>query len=394
MGIRSNDCYACTPTVILDATLRPDLLAYSYDGLELVYDRSAVDGSGVTRYQLRDSDLSYSTLSGQDWPPRLELFAQMCRRMLGSSGLIVPKSVRDRLVNHRAPNIVVGHHGALRGLNSMENVSALIVASRQAVKPSRVESFAAVLSTTNVEALPAAEKWYPAQTSHLRWRENERAGWPVSYVRHPDAIAEAVRGAITEDGLEQALGRGRSVRRTRERPLTEFILTSTPTNRPVDGTFTMAQLKAATGWVGAFLETGFWVPSGEKGLGGVLSSLLRTAVAQRPESLYIYLIGNPAFESPDAAADWRKKQIDDNPEIGALAREIDKALGARAESVEILYTPYPLHDFAPVQAKVRGSRYFARVYVRTVGGQTAAEALTALLGPLATELEIKNAPGP
>ena len=100
-----------------------------------------------------------------------------------------------------------------------------------------------------------------------------------------------------------------------------------------------------------------------------------------------------AFEGPDAAADWRKKQADDNPEIGALTREIDKALGARAKSIEILCADYPLHDFAPVEAKVRVSRFFARVHVRTDEGQTAVEALSALLGPVAGELEIRSASG-
>jgi hypothetical protein len=229
--------------------------------------------------------------------------------------------------------------------------------------------------------------------SFIKWRENEDAGWQVRHVYHPDPTAEAVRAAITEDGLEQALGRGRNVRRTSERPLTEFLLTSTPTNRPADGTITMAQLKAATSWAAAFLEMGFWVASGEKGLGGLLHVFTRTFKAQRPDSLYSSLIGNPAFEGPDAAADWRKKQLDDNPEIGALAREIDRALGAGAKSVEILHTPYPLHDFAPVQAKTRGSRYFARLYVRTGEGQTAVQALTALLGSMADELEIRSASG-
>ena len=155
----------------------------------------------------------------------------------------------------------------------------------------------------------------------------------------------------------------------------------------------MAEFKAATGWLGAFLELGVWFEGGTKGVGGVLHAFARAISAQRPESLIISLIGNPAFEGPDAAADWRKKQADDNPEIGALTREIDKALGARAKSVEILCARYPLHDFAPVEAKVRGSRYFARVHVRTDEGQTAVEALTALLGPVAGELEIRSASG-
>ena len=53
---------------------------------------------------------------------------------------------------------------------------------------------------------------------------------------------------------------------------------------------------------------------------------------------------------------------------------------------------YPLHDFAPVEAKVKGSRYFAQLYVRIGEGQTAIDALNALLGPLVGELEIRPAP--
>jgi hypothetical protein len=165
----------------------------------------------------------------------------------------------------------------------------------------------------------------------------------------PDPLVESVRAAITEDALEQALGRGRNFRRASNRSLVEYVLTTTPTNRPVDGTFTMAELKAATGWVGVFLEMGVWFEGGAKGMGGVLHAIVRGLAAQSPESLYRCLIGNPAFERAEAAADWRKKQLDDNPEIGALSREIDKALGSRADSIEIMFARYPLHDFAPVQ---------------------------------------------
>jgi hypothetical protein len=171
--------------------------------------------------------------------------------------------------------------------------------------------------------------------------------------------------------------------------LVEYVVTTTPTNRPADGTFTMAELKAATGWVGVFLEMGVWFEGGSKGMGGVLHAIMRGLAAQRPESLYRCLIGDPAFESAEAAVDWRKKQLEDNPEISILSREIDKALGSRADSVEIMFARYPLHDFAPVQVKVRGSRYFAQLYVRVIEGQTAENALTSLLGPLSEGIETR-----
>lgn len=385
--------YSDIPTMIFDATLRPELLQHTFENLEIAYERFAKDGNGVQRFQLRDRDLSYGTLKATHWPARLWLFACMNNRMHGSTGLLVPKAIRENLLEEDQPAIQIGHFGALRGLNSFENVSALIVASRTAIGPAEAEDIAAVLSGQNVYAIPAGQKWYPDTNATIRWRDNPSAGWITRHVEHPDPTVEAVRAAITEDSLEQALGRGRNVRRFRNRPLVEYILTTTPTNRPVDGTFSMAEFKAVAGWVGAFLELGVWFEGGTKGMGGVLHAFSHAMYAQRPESLLVSLIGDPAFEGPDAAADWRKKQVDDNPEIGALAREIDKALGARAESVEMLCAQYPIFDFAPVEAKVRGSRYFARMYVRTGEEQTADEALTTLLGPVAGELEIRSASG-
>ena len=129
-----------------------------------------------------------------------------------------------------------GHFGALRGLNKFENVACLLVASRPAITPDKAEDMAAVLSGQKISPLPTAEQWYPKAPAVTRWRENPRAGWPINHVAHPDPLVESVRAAITEDALEQALGRGRNVRRARNRPLAEYVLTTTPTNRPVDGT--------------------------------------------------------------------------------------------------------------------------------------------------------------
>jgi hypothetical protein len=52
--------------------------------------------------------------------------------------------------------------------------------------------------------------------------------------RHPDPLAEAVRFAICEGELMQAVGRGRGVRRRAETPLEVLILTDVPIPIPVD----------------------------------------------------------------------------------------------------------------------------------------------------------------
>jgi hypothetical protein len=87
--------------------------------------------------------------------------------------------------------------------------------------------------------------------------------------------------------------------------------------------------------------------------------------------------------------DGEKKQIQDNFEISQLANAIDDAIKAKSDSVELLCSSFPLATFQPITAKVRGARYFAQAYIRVAPGQTAKEALLAILGPFAEDVEIE-----
>jgi hypothetical protein len=211
-------------------------------------------------------------------------------------------------------------------------------------------------------------------------------GWPVRNDYHPDPLVEAARSAITDDNLEQALGRTRSVRRDTN-PLFEYILTNVATNRFVDGVFTLAELKAATGWVGILLHAGIWIGSG-KGA-AILFHIFHGLLAQRRDSLYRYIIGDPAFETPEQAAKWRKDQLKDNQSIAELVTEIDEALQNQADGVNLLHSPFPVADFREVKAKIRGSRYFAQVYVRIKNNEIPEEALQRILGDEMRHIEAK-----
>ena len=112
--------------------------------------------------------------------------------------------------------------------------------------------------------------------------------------------------------------------------LYKYILTNVATNRYVDGVFTLTELKAATGWVGILLHAGIWIGSG-KGA-AILFHIFRGLLAQRRDSLYRYIIGDPAFETPEQAANWRKDQLKDNQAIAELVTEIDEAMGNQADS--------------------------------------------------------------
>ena len=88
-------------------------------------------------------------------------------------------------------------------------------------------------------------------------------------------------------------------------------------------------------------------------------------------------------------AKWRKDQINDNPEIARLVSLIDRKLQSNADSVDLLYAPFPLGGFKKVRAKVRGSRCYANLFVRTLEDETPAQALERLFGKEFREIEVK-----
>ena len=378
--------YALLPTLLLDATGEGQLLEFSFGPIDQSYNRTAVDGAGVKRYQLRDEVLPYSKLDNPIWSQRIRLLAELLEIVHGTVGLVVPMKVERQIEATISDNIQMLHFGEERGDNSLEEVSVLIVASRLAKHPSHLEDMVAVLTEAPVQRLPEDQCWFSKQEGFIIHRD-QNVGWPVIRDFHPDPLVECARRSITEAGLEQALARGRNVRRNESKPLHEYILTSAPTARLVDGTFTKAELLAVTGWVGELLLAGIWVADG-KGQ-GVLQSIFRGICSQRRECLIEYIIGDPAFETPERTAKWRKDQLADNPEITRLVAQIDRRLRNHATSVDLLFSPFPLTAFQPIRAKVRGARYFAQAYVRVAPGQTAKEALLAILGPFAEDVEIE-----
>lgn len=387
---RINLQYYFPPVLVFDATLQYDLVKCILPNLEIRTQRQVSDGPGVKRFQLIDTSLSYSTLkSSNKWSARLRLWAELCHIMFGLTGLLLPKFLRDEIEHQLNNDIMLGHFGNLKGTNKFKHVGALIVASRPAINPTQAERAAAVISWQNIQKLDGAQVWYPREEVPIRYRQDTAYSWYVNQDKHPDRFVEAVRQSITEASVEQAAGRGRSTRRSEEELLTEYLLTSVPTNRPVDGIFSVAQFKAATSWIGVFLQAGLWIALGTKGAGALLHKLLLAVKSQRPETLYSNLIGVSAFENADSASRWRKKQVQDNFEISQLANAIDDAIKAKSDSVELLCSPFPLATFQPITAKVRGARYFAQAYIRVAPGQTAKEALLAILGPFAEDVEIE-----
>ena len=380
--------YSDLPFIILDATPQPELLKYVYNNLEVRFSEKADDGTAVKRFQLCDSSFSYKSVKEPRWAARLALLADLLSSAHGATGLICPKIARDFIEENFAPKTLNNHFGALRGVNSFDNIPCVLVASRQARPPRDIEDMVQVLTGEDVARVEEKDKhyeWYQKKHDFLIHRSGTM-GWPVQNDYHPDPLVEAARSAITDDNLEQALGRTRNVRRD-TRSLFEYILTNVATNRYVDGVFTLTELKAATGWVGILLHAGIWIGSG-KGA-AILFHIFRGLLAQRRDSLYRYIIGDTAFETPEQAAKWRKDQLKDNQAIAELVIEIDEAMDNNADSVNLLHSPFPVADFKAVKAKVQGSRYFAQIYVRIEGDETPIMALPRILGDEMENIEVK-----
>ena len=95
------------------------------------------------------------------------------------------------------------------------------------------------------------------------------------------------------------------------------------------------------------------------------------------------------MRAPERPPNGEKDQINDNPEIARLVSLIDRKLQSNANSVDLLYAPFPLGGFKKVRAKVRGSRFYANLFVRTLEDEIPAQALERLFEKEFREIEVK-----
>ena len=119
------------------------------------------------------------------------------------------------------------HFNAIRGLNEWSDVALLMVVGRTEPSPRAVELIARALFGVDVQEVAPDEKGdirYPTVVRGIRMRDG--TGRRVVGNQHPDRRAEAVRWAICEAELVQAIGRGRGVNRGPENPLQIDILTN------------------------------------------------------------------------------------------------------------------------------------------------------------------------
>ncbi len=153
---------------------------------------------------------------------------------LGAEGLVIcPKEVQ-LLWEQTAtlpPGWTIWNFGAIRGRDEARGTPNLVIVSRPLPGPPEVELMTETIFRCRVERLPNGE-WYPLQgVGRLM---SDGSGRRALAFRHPDPFVEAVRFAVCEGELLQAVGRGRGVRRTPDTQLQVLIVTNVPIPIPVD----------------------------------------------------------------------------------------------------------------------------------------------------------------
>lgn len=124
-------------------------------------------------------------------------------------GVISYLGLEERFAGQAPANVSWMHFGATSGLNNFETVAGLVVIGRWWLPPDKIEARASVFAGYPVK--PIGE-FYRKRTGGIRMTEGPAVAASVEC--HPDPFAEAVRRGITEDELEQAIGRLRPHRRT------------------------------------------------------------------------------------------------------------------------------------------------------------------------------------
>jgi len=240
------------PTLLMDATMEPELLRPVWPDLELVADvavgvphmrvRQVVDRAFAL--SMLDPDGTTDPKEAKRRTNRLrELHAVVAREARahapGQVLVVAQKRVRATLeaMGGLPPTVAWAHHGAVAGLDTWGGVRAMVVVGRTMPSPRSVELQAEALTGAAVTPLPG---WYPRVDATREMADGSLQAAEAD--RHPHPTAEALRQQACEHGLVQVVGRGRGVNRGPDNPLDVLLLVDTPVSLPVQDTLAAADM--------------------------------------------------------------------------------------------------------------------------------------------------------
>lgn len=266
------------PILVLDATLQAEIVRELLPRLDVLgHARARIQHCAIV--QMIDAEWTMQSLKADTKDARANralvvwLLAALAARTKGRSPGehdvlgIVPLDVRRQLeewdlatkrpvpdgARQVPPRVALLHYGSERGIDAYRNVTAGLLAGRLQISTHEAELMAAVWFNREVAKLERNER-YPQRGVSLLAKPPERLARlpaelrpigrpahtledrelvvPQSY--HPDPFVECIRRTVTEDALDQALGRYRAVNRTADNPALVMVLTNVPMNVEVD----------------------------------------------------------------------------------------------------------------------------------------------------------------
>jgi putative DNA primase/helicase len=229
------------PTVVMDATMPIEIVGQFFPGIDIPRRVAAPMPHSYVR-QITDRPMTAEMLIPSEGANertnatrranvervRQFLFVRADDVRPGTVLVITQLELETALIAGGLPaNVSVRHFNDIAGENTWKDVALVIVIGRTEPAPSAVERTARALFGAEVQEIPVDHNGairYPRTTRGIRMRTGR--GVAVEGPYHPDSRAEAVRRAICEAQLVQAIGRGRGVNRTDANPLQIDILTT------------------------------------------------------------------------------------------------------------------------------------------------------------------------
>lgn len=232
------------PTLLIDATLAPDLARFYLPTLEVTADIAVtipharviqIEGRSNSKRRLINTEGTTATEQRRRAKHRDELggtIRKITRKLPGSNGLVVSQLEVEnwlREYGNLPASVELAHYNALAGRDCWKNVRFLILIGRVSPRPADVQAMAEALSGAAVEHIdgPFPRRQVARQMA---------GGWarPAEAAYHPNPLCETIRHQITEAEIIQAVGRARAVNRKAADPVTIFLLTNVAVDLPVD----------------------------------------------------------------------------------------------------------------------------------------------------------------
>ena len=218
-AIRDN--IASLPILLLDATMPVQVVRHYLPRLNVLAEVKAA-APHMTVHQIiggwgKTSIVPSDKAADEENRRRLGLISELAdfvRANSGGNGLLITyQAIEERFA---IPGILTGHFNAIAGLDTFGGVRSLFVIGRPLPDPRELRPAALALTGRPI----------PVEAPHQETRGAlmaDKSGLAINVRAYADPDLEALRTAISDAEVVQAIGRGRGINRTANTPLDVFV---------------------------------------------------------------------------------------------------------------------------------------------------------------------------